>query len=113
MVVYRESRPFVASTADLAAGSSLTVGDGADKQPPVEVHSIVYGGACDVYLERVNDDGSVDVSILIDGFTGAGLSQGNEIEVMRNEDMRLRLENTSGAAADYVITGVVHESMAP
>lgn len=112
MVVYREARPFVASAADLTAGNSLTVGD-SENRPPVEIHSIVYGGDCDVYLERVNDDGTVDVSILIDGFTGAGLSQGNEIEVMRNEDMRLRLENTTAAAADYVITGVVHEEMAP
>jgi hypothetical protein len=52
------------------------------------------------------DDGTYDVSITIASQTEAMHSQKNKIEVSNTDDMRLRVNNTSGSAIDVHVTGI-------
>jgi len=42
----------------------------------------------------------------LDSLSGESVSQQNKIEVDSNSGWRLRIDNTSGGAADYAVTGI-------
>jgi hypothetical protein len=98
---------FTAYSADVASGSDFIVDGSTGGTGAVTVQSIAYGGDCDVFLEIDSaGDSSWAVSIPVDSFTGPGYSQQNKIELNSADNMRLRINNTSGGAADFAVTGV-------
>lgn len=105
-MTYEPTSSFTSSASQLPTGDDLAIGSTEDA-PPVRIQSIVHGGDCDVYIDRIDTNGVVQESVLVDSFVGEGISQGNEIEVNRSERMRLRIENTSSGSADYIVTGVI------
>lgn len=100
----------VETQEELPPGSDLIIGDSTLNERAVEIHNIVHGTDCSVYVERDSDgDGVVEESILVDDFVGAGISQGNELEIIRPANMRFRLRNTGTGAADFIVTGQLLE----
>lgn len=100
-------RDFYSAAADeLAAAGDLIIDGSGTTTGAVEIHSIGHSGSCEVYLETdPAGTGTWTTSILVDSFTGAGYSQQNKIEVNGTDAMRLRVTNTSGGPADFIVTG--------
>jgi hypothetical protein len=73
----------------------------------VEIHTVATSGGADVFKEiDTTGDSTYDVSIAIASQPEAMHSQKNKIEVSNTDDMRLRVNNTSGSAIDVHVTGV-------
>lgn len=74
---------------------------------PVVIRQIAHGGDCDVELATSSDPDSFveDKRVLLDSFTGEGVSSGNDISVSDAEDVYFVITNTSGAENDYIVTG--------
>jgi hypothetical protein len=90
----------------VANGESLIV-DGTESGRGALTLSEI-GGTADAEIYREvdsNDDGSFDVSVLIDSTTGAWHSQLNELNCTEDGRTRLRIENVSGSAADFYAVG--------
>lgn len=99
-------RFFEAESDELADSGDFDVDPADSTTGAFEVHNIAHGAACDVkLLVDPDDDGTYEVSVTLDSFSGEGVSQGNQIEVAAADNMLLRITNTSGGAADFVVTG--------
>lgn len=102
--------PFTDDADDLANGGDLDVdpSDAGQGEMVVEINQIVHGGSCDVkFLADVDGDGNYEIVETIDSFSGAGVSQGNELQLHEGAGHALRITNTSGGAADYSVAGRV------
>jgi len=98
---------FSKTEAGVANGSDMLVDGSTSSTGAVEIHTVATSGAADVFKEiDTTGDGTYDVSITIDSQTEAIHSQKNKIEVSNTDDMRLRINNTSGSAIDVHVTGI-------
>jgi len=68
----------------------------------VEIHNIIHGADCNVYINNP----TTGLNVVIDSLTGNGITQINKIELNTDEDVEMYIKNTSGAAADYAVTGI-------
>lgn len=105
----------ITTPTHVEASQTLDDGDHMDLNPgelgidTVEIHSIIHENDCDV-KRRIDstDNGTFDREVTIDSFTGAGISQGNELEIGSNGNSVLRITDTSsGTDNDYILTGEV------
>lgn len=98
--------PYFEASQTLDDGDSLTLAPGnLSGLNAVEVHNIAHAADCDVLVEvDTNADGTFDRSVTVDSFTGAGVSQSNELEL--GPEMQLKITDTSGGTDnDYILTG--------
>ena len=95
-------------TANSLASAGDFIIEGADAATgAAEVGELGGSGAAEIYKESDPDgDGTFEVSILIQSFTGTWHTQQNGLVVSASNRTRLRVSNTSGAAADYYATGM-------
>lgn len=72
----------------------------------VKIETYIVGGSCDLkYLaDAAGDFSAPDTNITFDSFSGAGISEGNEMPLQQNRTT-LRITNTSGSAADFIVVG--------
>lgn len=94
---------------DLAGGGDF-IPDiaGLTETGAVEIHNIIHGNGCDVFIEYdpLGDD-SYSFSVKIDELTNEGISQINKLEINSNsDDMRLRIHNTTVNNNDYSVSGI-------
>lgn len=92
---------------DVAPNGSLVVSGSDAESGAAEVFEI--GGDVDVTVFRetdVDDDGTFEVSVLIDAFSGPFHSQKNQIVVSASNNQRLRLQNEDGEAGSLYATGL-------
>lgn len=91
----------------LADAGDLTIdGSGADTNA-VELQEIFGGGAADIYREIDPDgDGTFEVSVKVDSFSGSFHGQLNALLCSQSENVRLRINNKSGGTADFGATGI-------
>ena len=88
----------------LANGETLVIDASDASTNAVEINDISHGDDVDVTIEAdLDGDGTYEQSITVDSLTGAGISQGNEMQVGTNT--RIVLE-AMGSTADYIVTGV-------
>lgn len=98
---------YVNSADGLANGGDLIIDGTGAGTGAVEVFELGGGGAADIYKETdPNDDGTYEVSVLIDSFSGSFHSQKNQLVVTDSNNHRLRINNTSGGPADFFATGM-------
>lgn len=97
---------FYESNAEIVNGQSHDFDPSDTKTGAVEIHNIIHGDDCDVaILVDPDNDGTYERNVTLDSFTGAGISQGNQIELSDDDNMVLRISNTGTAAADFIVTG--------
>jgi hypothetical protein len=110
-VVTISGRSFGAS-ATVADTEEFRINPADSKTGSVVIHQIAHGGGCDVELvESSTDTGyNPDKRVLLDSFSGEGVSAGNEVEVQDQSNLFLVITNTSGSEADFIVTG---EQVAP
>lgn len=99
--VFEADATAVADAGDFIIDGSST-GTGA-----AEVFELSGNGAADIYREiDVDGDSTFEVSILIDQVSGEWHSQKNQLVVSSNNNVRIRVNNTSGGAADFFAIGM-------
>ena len=97
-----EGDPFKAQ-ANLGDSDELII-DGTDSSTgAIDVTELAGTGDANVYREV--DDGSIVVSTLIEQPTDDWHSQKNILVVSQAENTSIRIVNTSGGNADYLVTG--------
>ena len=97
-----EGDPFKAQ-ANLGDSDELII-DGTDSSTgAIDVTELAGTGDANVYREV--DDGSIIVSTLIEQPTDDWHSQKNILVVSQAENTSIRIVNTSGGNADYLVTG--------
>lgn len=90
----------------LADGGDLIVDGSGAGTGAVNVTEIGATGASDIYREvDVDGDGTYEVSIKMDAKTGEWQSQGNDLLASQSQDIRLRINNTSGGVIDVYTAG--------
>jgi len=101
-------RVVVASTG-VADASSVTLDGSESSTNAVDVTELAGTGSADIYREvDTAGDDSWAASFLIDQVTGNWHSQKDILHASNTsstEDVRIRVENTSGGAADFMIFG--------
>jgi hypothetical protein len=96
----------VSSTALADAGEFIIDGSSAGTGA-AEVFELAGTGAAEIYREVDPDaDGTFEISTLIDTTSGDWHSQKNQLVVSQNNDVRIRVVNTSGGSADYYAVGM-------
>lgn len=68
-----------------------------------------YSGdaAAELYYEQDPDgDGTYEVSILMDSFTGPFHSEGNRTPLTERAHSRVRVKNVSGGAGNFTVSGI-------
>ena len=97
-----EGDPYKAQ-ANLGDSDELII-DGTDSSTgAIDVTELAGTGDANVYREV--DDGSIIVSTLIEQPTDDWHSQKNILVVSQAENTSIRIVNTSGGNADYLVTG--------
>lgn len=95
------------SADELGSGTELIIDGSGSGTGAVEVHEIYGSAGCTLYKEiDTAGDGSYSLSVEIDSFIEPFHSQKNQIEVSNSANVRLRLVNTSGGAADFAVNGM-------
>jgi len=98
--------PITISVTDLLDGSDLIIDGSTAATGAIDVFELFGTGGCDVFREvDTNGDGTFDVSVVIEQPTANWHSQDNRLTVSQAESTRLRINNTSGGAADFGATG--------
>lgn len=98
---------FVETSNSLASAGDFIVAGSDGTTGAAEVGEIGGSGGAEVYRQADPDgDGSFEVEVMIDTFTGEWHSQQNGLVVSSNHRTRLRIRNTSGGAADYYAIGM-------
>jgi hypothetical protein len=87
---------------NLANGADLVLDFSGTDTNALEIHNIIHGADCDVHIYNP----TTGLDIVIDSLTGNGISQINKIELNSDGDVEMYIQNTSGGAADYVVTGI-------
>ena len=97
---------YKAGTDGLANGSDFDIDPSDSDLGAFELHNIAHGGAVDVKLLADPDgDGSYEENVTLDSLSGSGVSQGNQIEASDDDNMLVRISNTSGGSIDVIVTG--------
>lgn len=96
---------YITATDGVAVGASFSVDGGSSGA--VILRNLAITETSDVYWEHdIDGDGSYEVSVKVESFSSTGLSMLNNVPVSSNSNLRLRLENTGGAPASYIVTGL-------
>lgn len=97
---------YTKSVDGLAAGSDMIVDGSQAGTGALDITELGATGDCDIYREvDTAGDGTWASSVKIDGMTGEWHSQANQLLVSQSESVRLRINNTSGAALDVYASG--------
>ena len=92
---------------DLADTGELIADGSTSDTNAAEVHELAGTGDAEIYRESDPDDnGTFEVSVLIDTVSGTWHSQLNQLTVSQSQNHRLRVVNTSGNPNDYYVTGM-------
>jgi hypothetical protein len=98
---------YAASAAGVSDSGDFIVDASSSGTGAVEVGELGGTGSADVYREvDTNGDGTYEVSVLIDQVTGSWHTQINGLVVSQSEDVRIRVNNTNGSAADFYAVGM-------
>lgn len=92
--------------ASVADTNSLVVDGSISSTGAAEITEL--GGAvdCDIYREiDVDGDGTFDISHVIDSKTGSWHAQKNGLRVSTDDNVRLRINNTSGGSGSLWAIG--------
>jgi hypothetical protein len=94
-------------TDGIADGSSLTVNPRDTGVPAARIEQYSGSASAEVYFEvDPDEDGTYEISVLIDSFSGAFHVENAATRVNPNANERLRIENASGGSADFTVNGV-------
>lgn len=101
----RTIAPYSVSEAGLANGGDLDIDpvDAPGGGPTVlEVTQVIHSGDIDlVFLTDTNGDGTFDLSVTLDSYTGAGAEIFEPgIRLYETDNQALRVTNTDGTPAD-------------
>lgn len=99
--------PYSVNATSLADGNHLDI-DPANAPgggPTVlEVTQLVFGGDCDVkFRADIDGDGTNDVEETLDSYTGSGIVTDMAVRLTESDGQTLRVTNTSGSTADFVL----------
>lgn len=98
---------YAEASAGVANGGDFLVEGSAAATGAAEVGELGGTGAADIYREvDVDGDGTYEVSVQVDILNGTWHSQINGLTVSSNENVRIRVNNTSGGTADYYAVGM-------
>lgn len=100
------------STTGLADGGDFNVGP-STSNAGWEAHNIVATGSCEIYIEAdVDGDGNYEITPtdpIASITSGSPMKMGFLIELTAdgsgNNEVRLRINNTSGSTIDVFVTG--------
>lgn len=91
----------------MASGADFLIEGNDSATGAAEVSELGGTGGAEIYKETdVDGDGSYEVSVMVDSFTGEWFSQQNGFIISAGERHRLRIRNTSGGTASYYATGM-------
>jgi hypothetical protein len=97
----------VQSATGVADGSDFIVDGSGSGTGAVEIGELGGTGGADIYREVDPDgDGTFEVSVLIDQVSTNWHTQINGLVVSSSENTRIRVNNTSGGAADFYAVGM-------
>lgn len=97
---------FTESVDALADAGDLIVDGSEGGTGAINVTEFGATGAVDVYREVDPDgDGTFEVSVNIDTQSGNWHSQGNDLIASQSQNVRIRLNNTSGGTIDVYAAG--------
>lgn len=98
---------FHETATGIADGDEFIIEGAAADTGAAEVFELGGTGAATIYRDTdTTGDGTHDLSVQIDSTDAAWHSQQNQFVVSTSHTHRLRVVNTSGAAADYYVTGM-------
>lgn len=98
---------FKAQKKDVAVDGELVIDGSGSGTGGVEIHEIFTSSGADVYKEvDTTGDGNFDISVLIESQNSSFHSQGNQIEISENENVRIRLVNNSSVSVDFAVNGI-------
>jgi hypothetical protein len=98
---------FSKTEAAVQSGNNMIVDGSTSATGAVEIHTVATSGGADVFKEiDTTGNGTYDVSITVSSEAETIHSQQNKIEVSNTDNMRLRINNTSGAEIDAHVTGI-------
>lgn len=98
---------FHETATGVSDGNDFTIEGSSAGTGAAEIGEIGGTGAADIYRETdVGDTGTYEVSVLIDSVSGNWHSQLNGLVVSASNNHRIRVNNTSGGAADFYATGI-------
>lgn len=91
----------------LASGQSLIIDGRESSTGKAVVHEIFGDADAKIYKEvDQNNDGSYEVSVLIDASTGRFHSQLNQMQVSEEDNIRLRIQNNHDSEGQFGASGV-------
>lgn len=100
---------YFVTSETLDSGDHLDVNFGDVDHVGHVVKNIAHGASCDVKLRVEAEEGdswSGVREVVVDSFSGEGISQGNEIEMGDQNSVTLRITDTSGGVGnDYIVSG--------
>jgi len=102
---------YVKSSVGVADGNDLVVDASGSGTGEIDVGELAGTGGADIYREiDTNNDGSWATSVVIEQTSNNWHSQLDNLRCAINpssgDPVRLRINNTSGASADYYVLGV-------
>jgi hypothetical protein len=98
---------FHVTGVDVADANALVVDGSTSGTGAAEVHELAGTADAEVYRESdPNDDGTYEISVLIDTTTDNWHSQQNQLTVSQSNNHRIRIVNTSGNPQSYFATGM-------
>jgi hypothetical protein len=98
---------FSAESTGLANGDDFIIDGSSAGTGAVEIFEMGGSGSADVYREiDPDDDTTFEVSVLIEKLSAPWHSQKNQLVVSRSNNVRIRINNTSGGTADFFVTGM-------
>lgn len=98
---------YSATANSMASQGDFLVEGAGSATGAAEIGEIGGSGGADVYRQFDPDnDGTYEIEVQIDTFSGQWTSQQNGLVVSDAQGTRLRIRNTSGGAADYYAIGM-------
>jgi len=98
--------PFVASSTGVADGNDFIIDGSSSSTGAIDLTELGGTGGCDVYREiDTATDGTWATSVNIEQTSGTWHSQKNVLTVSQSGNTRIRINNTSGNAADFYVAG--------
>lgn len=98
--------PFTTSSTSVSDAGDVIVDGSGSSTGAIDITELGGTGDADIYREvDTAGDDTWATSVLIDQVTNQWHSQKNILVVSQAENVRLRINNTSGSAQDYYISG--------
>ena len=98
---------FTKTSKGLSDGGKLVVDGSGSGTGGVEIHEVFASGGIELYKEvDTNDDGTYDLSVLIESQNDAFHSQENQIEISEGENVQITLVNIDGSTIDCGVNGI-------